>query len=63
MSRNREVQVRLYELTNGLESRGGVAFKFGEWKNPATGSIGVPASRLLVLLEGVVDREGPLSIT
>ena len=53
VSRNREVQVRLYELTNGLDS-GWRGLQVWRMEQSATGSIGVPASRLLLLPEGVL---------
>jgi len=53
VSRNREVQVRLYELTSGLDS-GWRGLQVWRIEQSATGSIGVPASRLLFLPDGVL---------
>jgi uncharacterized protein (TIGR02596 family) len=53
VSRNREIQVRFYQLTNGLDT-GWRGLQVWRIEQSATGSIGVPASRLMVLPEGVI---------
>lgn len=53
VGRNREVQVRLYELSNGFDA-GWRGIQVWRMEQSATGSIGVPASRFILLPEGVL---------
>jgi uncharacterized protein (TIGR02596 family) len=53
VSRNREVQVRLYNLTNGLQS-GWLGLQVWRIEQSSNGSSSVAASRLILLPEGVL---------